>query len=237
MSSQAEDPTRRQTLPPAPRSGRARHPTRRQSLPELPIEPTPSPIASAAGVSSDSEGTTSQMGRPPYMASDSSISKEEPAALAEADPQDDIPAAADPEIIQSDAAALETESATAAAIPIALEIPAAVAIDAAAQPAAAQPAAVLPPAIEWQAEEPPVAAQPPEIEEVSSSDSETSVNLVRLNQFMPQCFFRKTLTVFYTTFHRDPGRHLSDHSQQPTSRLLLYQLSALLDRPHCCPLH
>ncbi|XP_051116664.1 predicted GPI-anchored protein 58 [Andrographis paniculata] len=117
------------------------------------------------------------MGRPPYMASDSSISKEEPAALAKADPQDDIPAAADPEIVQSDAAALETESASAAAIPVAPEIPAAVALDAAAQPAAAQPAAALPPAIEWQAEEPPVAAQPPELEELSSSDSETFVNL------------------------------------------------------------
>ncbi|XP_051120911.1 myosin-1-like [Andrographis paniculata] len=143
MSSRAEDPTRRQILPPTPRSGRARHPTRRQSLPAVPTEPTPSPIESAAGVSSDSEGTTSQMGRPPYMASNSSMSKEEPAALAEADPQNDIPDAADPEI----------EGAP--------EIPAAVALDAAAQPAAAQPAAALPLAIEWQAEEPPVAAQPP----------------------------------------------------------------------------
>ncbi|XP_051116240.1 uncharacterized protein LOC127241308 [Andrographis paniculata] len=159
MSSQAEDPTRRQTLPPAPRSGRARHPTRRQSLPVAPIEPTPSPIGSAAGVSSDSEGTTSQMGRPPYMASDSSISKEGPTALAEADPQNDILDVADPEIGG------------------AAEIPAAVALDAAAQPAAAQPAAALPLAIEWQAEEPPAAIQPPEMEEMSSSESETSVNL------------------------------------------------------------
>ncbi|XP_051149792.1 peroxidase 64-like [Andrographis paniculata] len=55
----------------------------------------------------------------------SSISKEGPAALAKADPQDDIPAAADPEIVQSDAAALEAESASAAAISVAPEIPAA----------------------------------------------------------------------------------------------------------------
>ncbi|XP_051150602.1 uncharacterized protein LOC127265008 [Andrographis paniculata] len=96
------------------------------------------------------------------MASDSSISKEEPAALAEADPQNNIPTAANPEIVQSDAAALEAEDTSAAAVPVAPEVPAAVA---------------LLPAIEWQAEEPPVAAQPPEIEELSSSDSETSVNL------------------------------------------------------------
>ncbi|XP_051130630.1 uncharacterized protein LOC127251097 [Andrographis paniculata] len=38
MSNRAEDPTRRQTLPPAPRSGRARPPTRRQSLPAVPTE-------------------------------------------------------------------------------------------------------------------------------------------------------------------------------------------------------
>ncbi|XP_051115183.1 uncharacterized protein LOC127240509 [Andrographis paniculata] len=140
MSSRTEDPTRRQTLPLVPRSGRARHPTRRQSLPVVPRESTPSPIASAAGVSSDSEGTTSQMGRPPYIASDSSMSKEEPAALAEADPQNDILDAANPEI----------EDVPAAAISGAPEIPAAMALDAAAQPAAAQPAAALPPAIEWQ---------------------------------------------------------------------------------------
>ncbi|XP_051148716.1 uncharacterized protein LOC127263644 [Andrographis paniculata] len=111
------------------------------------------------------------------MASDSSISKEGPTAHAEADPQDDILDAADLEIVQLGAAVPETENAPAAAISGAPEIPAAAALDAAAQPAAAQPAAALPLAIEWQAEEPPVAAQPPEMEEVSSSDSETSVNL------------------------------------------------------------
>ncbi|XP_051139073.1 uncharacterized protein LOC127256890 [Andrographis paniculata] len=168
-------------------SGREEAPTKRQSLPAPLNDPTPSPSEPVVSrVSSDSEATASQMGRLPYVASYSFFLNEKPIAP---------PASASHVVASAAAASFAAASAAAASIAANPNAAASIARDvsgAAVQvapdvPVAAAPGAAAPrvadpiPEEARREEDPHAAAQPrgllQEIEEISSSDSETSVNL------------------------------------------------------------
>ncbi|XP_051113724.1 uncharacterized protein LOC127239562 [Andrographis paniculata] len=181
MISQEVDPTKRQSPPSQPMIGRKEAPTKRQSLPTSLKDPKPSTSKPAAArVSSDNEATASQMGRLPYVASDSSILNEEPIA-----PPASASAAVASVAIAS-AAAASIAAAPNAAAPIDRDVLGAAVqvapdVPTAAAPGAADPRAADPVPEAARREEEPAAAQPRgllhELEEISSSDSETSVNL------------------------------------------------------------
>ncbi|XP_051136517.1 uncharacterized protein LOC127255166 [Andrographis paniculata] len=188
MISREEDPTRRKYFPSLPISSREGAPTRKQSLSAPPRDPTPSPPEPAVvGVSSDSEATASQMGGLPAEAADSSFLSEEPIVLSAAAPITAALAATAPI-----AAAPAPGNVWGAARPTAGNIPPAAVPAAAVQVAPDSPAAAAPGAAILMAAvpiaeavgrvaEPPAAVlprgPPQDIEEISSSDSETSVNL------------------------------------------------------------